>query len=177
MNGQLVQPNPASPAIIPKSSSNLFGKALIGTSLLLLGFSLGFFSSSLWPNGKQTTQTNQLVEVTNPSPSPLKPVIDESKLPISFALLTNPIVYEWRGGVKGKVTQKDGGNFILTDEQGNSITITNKMPSGDIFKTLFFDKNKKISLQEIPLGTILLGDFFIFKDGPNTPVGSAFVKQ
>ncbi len=165
MNGQSAQP----------LNKPIINKLLLILSIatLLLGFFLGIFTSPLLP------KKVPVPVVTVPSPSP-KSAIDESKLPVSLALLTNPIVYEWRGSVKGKITQKDDHTFTLVDEQGSSITISDKMPSGDKFKAMFFDKssiNKQISLKDIPLGSVLLGDFFIFKGGPNTPVGSSFIKQ
>lgn len=167
------------PTILARPSNNpLNRKTFIYVAVLLVGFVLGFISSSVLPFGKPFSPA-QVAKVTPPSPTP-KPSIDESKLPISLALLTNPIVYEWRGGVKGKMTKKDDHTFTLVDDQGNSIIITDKMPSGDIFKPMFFDKSnisKQIFLKDISLSSVLLGDFFIFKGAPNTPVGSSFIKQ
>lgn len=117
---------------------------------------------------------------TNTSTIPAKSTIEESKLPISLSLLTNPIVYEWRGSVKGKLIRKDEHSFTLVDDEGNNITITDTLSTGDRFKTMFFDKtnkNKEALLSAIPIGSALLGDFFIFKGGPNTPIGSIFTKQ
>lgn len=167
MNGQPVQSG--NPIILTKHPFNWINKqVIIYIGILLLGILLGF--------GAKTIINPQKTNL----PLSSKPVIDESKLPVSLALLTNPIVYEWRGSVKGKVTKKDDHTFTLVDDKGNNITIIDKMPSGDIFKAMFFDKtniNKQLSLKDIPLNTILLGDFFIFKGGPNTPVGSSFIKQ
>lgn len=178
MDGQI--PQSANQAVIVKSSSSIFKSVVfIPVITLLLGFGLGFITKSILPLNKTPTVPAQ--QTMLPSPTPLKPTVDESKLPISLPLLTNPIVFEWRGSVKGKLTRKDEHSFTLVDEQGSSITITDIIPSGDIFKTLFFDKTnnekKEVSLSALPLGSILLGDFFIFKNGPNTPVGSMFVKQ
>jgi len=142
--------------------------------VLILGFLLGFVAKSI------TNPQKPNPPLPPGSSLPIKPAIDESKLPVSLSLLTNPIVYEWRGGVKGKLTRKDDNTFTLVDDQGNSITITNITPSGDKWKILFFDKtnnNKQASYSAIPLGSILSGDFFIFKNGPNTPVGGVFTKQ
>ncbi|MDP3998113.1 MAG: hypothetical protein Q8P89_00660 [bacterium] len=163
---------------IPLSISLI--KKTLPVITLLFGFFLGLLVWPILPFGNLSVpppppETN----VALPSPS-AKPTIDESKLPISWSLLTNPIVYEWRGGVKGKLISKNEHDFTLVDEQGNSITITDKMPSGNVFKPMFFDKSnisKQISLTDIPLGSILLGDFFIFKGSPNTLVGSSFIKQ
>ncbi len=188
MNGPSAQQE--NPTILAKSPSNpLHRKIFIYVAILLLGFSLGFITWSILPVGKlPILPTPQKAQVALPSTSPSskpildesKPVIDESKLPVSLALLQNPIVYQWRGSVKGRITKKDDHVFTLIDEQGNSITITDKMPSGDIFKPMFLDKNninKQLSLKDIPLGSTLLGEFFIFKGSPNTPVGSSFMKQ
>lgn len=143
-----------------------------------MGFSLGFYTTSIFPVNNTPTSSSQK-EFTLSS-TPPKPSFDESKLPISLSLLTNPIVYEWRGSVKGKLTKKDERTFTLVDEVGNSIAITDTTASGAKFKTMFFDKadqTKQISLKDIPLGSILLGDFFIFTGATNTPVGSMFIKQ
>lgn len=169
------------PTIVPKSSVNSPNRTItISIIALLFGFFLGFISWSFLPFGKlPTPASNQEVKVVLPSPA-FKPAIDESKLPISLNLLTNPIVDEWRGGVRGKLISKNEHDFTLVDDQGHSITITDKMPSGDIFKAMFFDKSdisKQISLSDIPLGSVLIGDFFIFKGAPNIPVGSSFIKQ
>lgn len=119
---------------------------------------------------------NQIKIPTISQPSPQK--IDESKLPISLSLLTNPIVYEWRGSVEGRLIDKKEHFFTLTNDSGKSITITDIAPTGDIFKTVYYEKTKlkwkEISLNDIPIGSNLLGDFFIFKGGKNTPVGSSF---
>lgn len=178
MDGQSAQQNPS---ILTKPPIKPVNRIIVSIVTLLLGFLIGSIAWSVLPFGKiPFFSSAQKTKVAPPSPSP-KPALDESKLPISLALLQNPIVYEWRGSVKGKMTQKDDRAFTLVDDQGNSITITDKMPSGDKFKAMFFDKsssiNKQISLKDIPLGSVLLGDFFIFKGGPNTPVGSSFIKQ
>lgn len=161
-------PQNSSPVVI-RTSTNFFNKQIfIYVGILLLGILLGF--------GAKTIISPQKV---NP-PLSTKPVIDESKLPISLPLLTNPIVYEWRGSVKGWITKKDEHTFTLIDDKGNYITITDIIPSGETWKTLFFDKtdkNKQASLSAIPVGSTLSGEFFLFKGDPNTPVGSMFVKQ
>lgn len=132
---------------------------------------LFFYNQS--PSAKKTTVAL--------SPTP-KPAADNTKLPISLSLLKNPIVYEWRGSVKGKIVKKDKHTFTLADDKGNSITISDIMPSGDIFKTMFYlhgNGNTLISasLSAIPLNSVLRGSFFIFKYGPNSPVGSDFIIQ
>lgn len=176
MNGQMPQPD-NQVSVVKSSSSILKSAVVIPVIILLLGFGLGFLVKSILPLNKTPTVPTQKTTLS----STPKPTIDESKLPISLSLLTNPIVYEWRGSVKGKLTQKDEHTFTLVDDKGNSITITDTTSTGAIFKTMFFDISNKSkqesSLSATPVGSILFGDFFIFKNGPNTPVGSSFTKQ
>lgn len=149
MNGPLTQP-----IFRGISLKTIF----IAIGILALGFILGFAAKSTISSNNQTAE----------------------KLPVSLELLKNPIVYQWRGSVKGKITKKDAHNFTLTDDQNRSITITDITPTGQQFKTAFFDKtnfNKQASFSAIPVGSTLSGEFFILKGGPNTPVGSMFVKQ
>ena len=170
MNGQSAQQNPSiltQPPVKPIRSVN---RIIIPIVTLLLGFFLGAITLSVLPFGKLPFFTSlQKTTVTSPSSLP-KPTIDESRLPISFLLLTNPIVYEWRGSVKGKITKKDEHTFTLVDDKSNTITITDLPPNGGVFKTRFFNKinedQKLTSLKDIPLGSSLWGDFFIFKGGP-----------
>ena len=180
MDGQMPQPeNPT--MFIEKPANSIFNNIVFMTAVtLVLGFGLGFVAKSFLSSN--TTQTPPSQKALLSSPPPSNPTIDESKLPISLALLTNPIVYEWRGSVNGKLTKKDEHTFTLVDDKGNSITITDKMPSGEVFKTMFFEqisqgKQQESSLSTIPIGSTLMGDFFIFRGGPNTPVGSLFSKQ
>lgn len=174
MDGQL--PQPENQVIIVKSSSNIFKNAVfIPVITLLLGFALGFLAKSILPLNKAPVPTQKATLSSTP-----KPAIDESKLPISLSLLTNPIIGEWRGGVGGKLIKKDEHTFTLANDKGDSITITDTTTAGTKFQAIFFDKtnkNKQTSLNAIPLGSTLVGDFFIFQGGPNTPVGSMFVKQ
>lgn len=112
-----------------------------------------------------------------PAPSPK---IIEEDLPIGLEVLQNPAVYEWRGSVEGKLVSKDAHSFTLDDGKGNRITITDIMPLGATFKTLFMDvtspeEPKEVTLGDIPIGTTLRGEFWIFKGGRNTPVGGTFV--
>lgn len=135
---------------------------------ILFAFVIGFISRPF------------IISTKTVSLTPQKSVIDESKLPISLALLTNPIVYQWTGSVRGKLIEKNEHNFTLADDQNHNIIITEIMPSGDKWNVLFFDKTNKMkeaSYSAIPIGSTLLGDFFIFKGGSNTPVGGTFVKQ
>ncbi|MBU1031785.1 hypothetical protein KKE03_02600 [Patescibacteria group bacterium] len=168
MDGQI--PQPENQVTIVKSSSSIFKRAVVVPVItLLLGFGLGFLAKSILPLNKPPTPTQ------TPKPS------DESKLPISLSLLTNSIVYEWRGSVNGKLTAKDEHSFTLEDDKGNKITITDIMPDGNTFKTRFLEQGKsdvkETSLTIIPIGSTLRGDFFIFKNGSNLPVGSQFTYQ
>lgn len=171
MDPQSAQPQ--IPIVTVKSPSNFFNKTLlICVTSLFVGFILGIITWAVLPFGK--------TEVTVP-PSRTVSKIDESKLPVSIELLTNPIVYEWRGSVFGKITKKDEHTFTLVDEKNNTITITDIPPNGSIFKTTFINKadklSKPLSLKDIPVGSTLRGEFFVWKTGPNIPVGSLFFKE
>lgn len=162
--------NQSDPPVSVKASTTFLNKqVLIYIGVLLLGFFLGF--GTLFFLGGKIPIFSSL---------PKKSTIDETKLPISLSLLKNPIVYQWSGSVKGKLIKKDEHNFILIDDQGNSITITDILPSGEKWKAIFFDKankNKETSYSAIPLNSTLVGNFFIFKTDHNRPVGSSFIKQ
>lgn len=178
MDYQSIQPK--TPIVPIKSPFNPFNKTLfIYLMVLLVGFFLGFVSWYIVPFGKPSILP-QKTTVSVPISSP-KPTNDESKLFISLSLLTNPIVYQWHGSVEGKMTKKDEHTFTLVDEKGNNITITDLLPNGDVFKTMFLNKDdrqgKPISLKDIPVGSIIRGGFFIFKGYPNIPIGSEFVKK
>lgn len=179
MDGQSAQQE--KPVVFTKFPGSMLNKVVfVSVTTLLLGFFLGFLIRSLEPFNKVPSLLPQ--QVVSPSSLSQKPTLDESKLPISLSLLTNPIVYEWRGSVKGKLVNKNEHTFTLVDDKGNSITITDIMATGDKWKTIFFEQisqkeQKESSLSAIPIGSTLLGDFFIFKGGPNIPVGGLFVKQ
>lgn len=103
------------------------------------------------------------------------------RLAVSPDLLSTPIVYEWRGSVIGKVIGKDDHTFTLEDDNGNQLRITDIQPNGRVFKTVFLDvdvleegRAKEITLRDIPIGTTLRGEFWVFNTGRNTPVGSMF---
>jgi len=103
----------------------------------------------------------------------------EEKIPVNLSILTNPMVQQWRGNVKGKLISKTDHTITLEDIDGNQITITDLAASGEVFKWIFFDKPvnneaKQISLEEISVGSTLLGEFWIFQDGKNVPLGGMF---
>lgn len=159
------------PSVIVNQTNNKSKLIFLALFVLLLGFLLGFGVNRFLFSKKTQTSISTITQS-------LPQNIDESKLPISLPLLQNPMVYEWRGSVQGKLTDKKEHFFTLTDENGRSITITDITPTGEIFKAVYYEKTKlkwkEISLNDIPIGSILLGDFFIFKNGKNTPVGSLF---
>lgn len=154
---------PAIPAQPPHRSilnKNIF----FFPAFLLLGFVIGFIVRPVIIPQKIIQPAVQI------------PAIDESKLPISLALLTNPIVYEWSGSVTGKITKKEEHSFTIVDDKGNSITITDLPSQGSRWDWSFLDsiKHKEASYSAVPVGSNLRGNFFIFKNGPNTPVGGMF---
>lgn len=158
------------PSIVVNQTNNKSKLIFLVLIVLLLGFLLGFYTNNLFVNKVQ-----QVEKIVSP---PAQPQIDESKLPISLSLLQNPIVYEWRGSVKGRVIAKNEHLFTIEDDKGNQIIITDKSPSGDIFDTAFLKKSasnwKTASSSAMSVGSNVRAEFFIFKAGKNVPVGSIF---
>ncbi|MBI3109882.1 hypothetical protein HYZ06_02465 [Candidatus Daviesbacteria bacterium] len=113
---------------------------------------------------------------------PSEKTLDENESPIAFDILKNPLVYEWRGSVEGTLVAKDEKSITLTDDKGNKITIMVESSSKEITGGTRFFKNKPtkdprtnfIDLKDIPVGTKLLGDFFVFPHRKNELVGSSF---
>lgn len=156
------------------NSTPQFKLPLIMAAVLIGGFVLGFTTNNLIikqkPLKEHTTQTKT------------EPTIEMSKLPIDVSILTNPMVYEWRGTIRGKLTtKKDENTFTLVDDKGHSITITSMIPKRGRWDTRFIKKitnpqgspsAKIVTLKDIPLGSSLVGDFWIFRDHPDIPIGS-----
>ncbi|MDP3955593.1 MAG: hypothetical protein Q8Q15_04515 [bacterium] len=159
------------PLVAANNTRNKSGLIFFALLMLLLGFLLGFGADRLLLTKKPQNFISTIAQ-------PLPQNIDESKLPVSLSLLQNPIVYEWRGSVKGKVIAKEPYSFTLEDDKKNRITITDRTPSGGLFRTAFLKKTastwEETSSSAVSVGSNLTGDFFIFKGGKNTPIGSSF---
>lgn len=149
-----------------------FNLVLVLPLVLLLGIFAGFvFSAYFLLPPKQ-------VEKSQACPQTPACKVDEEKLPIGLTLLQNPVVYQWRGSVEGKLIGKDEHTFTLEDKNGYKIDITDITPTGEVFKTIFAKRSNgifiEVSLKDIPVGTILRGDFWVFKGGKNTSIGGRF---
>lgn len=162
----------------PAQESNSLSKVIIFVFVLLVGVVLGLGSAYFLSGQKQTENIQAPPNIQAPTSEDSTPRVDEKKLPISLELLQNPIVYEWRGSVEGKLVSKSDHTFTIEDQKGNKISITNITSTGEIFKTLFYKISDggtvKISLNDIPLGATLRGDVWIFKGGKNIPIGGSF---
>lgn len=115
--------------------------------------------------------------------SPPPPQITEANLPIGLALLKNPIINQWRGGVEGVLVAKDEDSFTIKDDKGNSIKIPIRISSD--FRpgmTIFYDftavkkpgETTAVLLKDIPLNSRLRGDFFVLPQDKNEIVGGTF---
>jgi hypothetical protein len=105
-------------------------------------------------------------------------ICDDSAKTVSNSLLTDPMVYEWRGSVKGKLVAKDLHTFTL-EYRGNRFTVTDVMAGGKVFKfkfmkTLEDGTAQELALADIPLQTNMIGDFWVLNGGPNTAVGGTY---
>lgn len=157
-----------------ESSYKLRG-ILLPVLLFFFGLTLGSSASLFFLSKQQLTLQPQLPPPSSQPQSPQLQQITEADLPVGLFLLKNPIVYEWRGSVEGKLIKKDAHLFTLEDKNGKRIDITDITPSGEIFKTIFLDtEGKQTTLSTVSVGTTLRGDFWVFKGGKNTPVGGRF---
>lgn len=97
-----------------------------------------------------------------------KSTIEESESPISFDILQNPLVYEWRGSVEGTLVAKDNESITIAKD-GQKITLPiDPGPNGIKFYTKESFKigpekdNHFLTIDKIPLGTKLRGEFWVF---------------
>ena len=117
---------------------------------------------------------------------PATQTITQAELPIGLSLLKNPIVYQWRGSVEGQLVAKDNQSITIEDDKGNSIVIPlGSVPDGPAVETPFFDLTQPptspgpatpIPLEEVPLGSHLIGEFFVVPVGSDKSriIGSSF---
>lgn len=141
---------------------------------LFLGLVLGL-GTNLFFFLKQQQPLPQL-----PAPSQ---ITAEANLPIGLALLKNPIINQWRGGVEGVLVAKDEDSFTIKDDKGNSIKIPIRI-SFDFRPgmTIFYDftaakkpgETTAVPLKDIPLNSRLRGDFFVLPQDKNEIVGGTF---
>lgn len=166
---------PQEPIVIKTEKQNFnILSILLPLFTLLVGIGLGLLVSRIiFPTPLKPTQKSAITPQITKADLPL---------PVSSNLLKNPIIYEWRGTITGKLIAKDEHTLTLTDDKGNEITITDLLPNGTgTFKTMYLKYLKKtgsrpaeLALKDIPLGTTLRGDIIIFKNFPNTPVANVF---
>lgn len=139
------------------------------TVLLLVGLILGLVAGLFLPFNKAKA-----------------PQVSESELPVSAALLKNPIINQWRGSAEGKVIAKDSASLTIQDDKGNSLVIpfaenpvTKK--TGTFFDSVAAatDSSKPapfITLDDIPLGSYVRGDFFVVPGSGDQIFGNTFDK-
>lgn len=105
--------------------------------------------------------------------------ISESDLPIGIQLLKNPIVTQWRGAVNATLVAKTQNSLTLQDEGGNSIVIPlGYSPSLIAFYdgTIEATRAPKVTLEEIPIGSYLVADFFVKTEDKNQIYASTFTR-
>ena len=117
---------------------------------------------------------------------PSQPTITESESPIAFDILKNPLVYKWRGTVEGTLTAKDE-NSITLEKDGRSITIKVDLNPNNTGTRFYLNKASEtpkknedprenfVSLEDIPRGNTLRGDFLVYPQQKNEKVGSSFM--
>ncbi len=167
------------PQVIYTASTPLFKKKLFQAGMFL-AISPLFVLAFLWLRDQPLFQSKKQTIQNSPSSATLK-TITESELPIALDILKNPMVYEWRGSVEGTLTKKDDKSITLTDDKGQKITIlVDLSPNGTKFFYLPKVPNKTksadnyIKLDNIPIGSKLTGEFWVFLDRKNEMKGGSF---
>ncbi len=114
--------------------------------------------------------TQKPVSISSPSASLSGKTIKESELPMAVNILQNPMVYEWRGSVEGTLVAKDEKSITLEKDEGKITLPINPSPAGVKFYTkglLIAEPTKEdsfLSIDKIPIGTRLRGEFWVFPD-------------
>lgn len=148
-----------------------WGHILVLLIGFLIGSSFSLFLSQKTKLEKTSTQLQQEVSEPRKADFSLKSdEISEEELPIGLELLQNPIVYQWRGSVQGKVIAKGEHSLTLENDKGNKINLTDKVPSGEIFRTVIIKNGNRVSFMDLDYGDRIVGEFWIFPGGKNTPV-------
>lgn len=120
------------------------------------------------------------------APSPVKNSLLEEELPISSSLLKNPVVYQWAGSVRGTLVAKDEKSITLKDDKDNNIKIPLRVDEKDKNMAAFIDASvpstkvrEPMTVDQISLGSILRGSFFVIPGTKDKIVGSSFavIKQ
>lgn len=111
----------------------------------------------------------------------IKSGLDEEELPVALEILQNPMVYEWRGAVSGTLVAKDNESITISNDKGQTIKISVDLNPNYTGTKFYKNKPSKdprsnfISLDDIPLGARLSGDFFVFPRQKNQLMGSSFI--
>lgn len=164
------------PAAQPENRSLLSKNLLIFPPLIFLTILIGM--------GGYYVGLNQGIKVQQPSQAQPEgktetPTVTQEELPISLSLLKNPIIYQWRGTVKGTLVAKDEDSITIRDEQGNSIVIhLPVLPAGE--KLDFIVKRQGgettlLPLENIPLNASVQSEFIVPQDNEDILVGTDFI--
>lgn len=109
----------------------------------------------------------------------------ENDLPIGLKTLKNPAVDQWSGSVTGSLSAKDANSITVTNQKGNTITITVDEGTSFFRQSAIINKPVTdkldpkqliISHNDLPVGGQLRGTFFVMpEDGDkNRIVGNSF---
>lgn len=162
------------PNVFITRASLPFMRFAIPIICLIIGAGIGFGINQLLP-AKKIVPASSL-------PTKESIQIPEANLPISVALLKNPIVYQWSGSVEGTLIAKSEDSITIKDEKGNTIEIPTWITSKEKKNTLFVDpatykagsKQSGAKLDDIPLGSYLRGNFFVIPGNKNQIIGGTF---
>lgn len=157
---------------------NYLKKSLLPLTTLALGLILGFSVAKIAPPPLSEVSFKNQRETPGPR------LVTEGELPIRLDLLQNPLIYEWRGSVRGELISKEEEWITLQDKDRNTLIVPLRSASGQPIMTTFFavkpepsgpEDSRQVELEEIPLGITLIGDIFAGMDGDrNRVVGGSF---
>lgn len=101
-------------------------------------------------------------------------LVETKTLPISPATLTNKVFYEWRGGAKGRVIAKDNTTFTL-ERDGSTLKVLYEGQS--LTQIWDLGEKKKVSLENLVIGSEMIGEVWISIGGKEEYVGGFFNVQ
>lgn len=134
--------------------------------ILILGFLLGWGVSRFLPSP---------LSLQTPSAQ-----IAEADLPIGLSILKNPVTNQWQGSAKGVLAAKSVDSMTIANK-GATLVVPLKTGSQE---TVFFKRRSvirpgdqpagPISLEEIPIGSKIEGNFLVSSQDKDKIIGGTF---
>lgn len=103
--------------------------------------------------------------------------------PVVPEILQSPLVYEWAGRLRANLLEKTDDSVVVGDDKGNKLTIYRTLSSGERWKATFdaqdpeTGKYSEVSEDQIPVGSLVVVEFFVFSDAKDRPILSGVTKK